>query len=77
MEALNRWTQYCSELYNHKTSGNPSVVNCPQTDEEDDHPIHRKEVAAAVQSLKKGKSAAVDYVPAELAKQIDSQQNTS
>ena len=33
---------------------------------EDDCPILRKEVEAAVQSLKKGKSAGVDNIPAEL-----------
>ena len=32
---------------------------------EDDHPILRREVEAAVQSLKKGKSAGVDHIPAE------------
>ena len=32
---------------------------------EDDHPILRREVEAAVQSLKKGKSAGVDNIPAE------------
>ena len=42
-----------------------SVLNCPQTDTEDDHPILRREVEAAVQSLKKGKSAGVDSIPAE------------
>ena len=41
-------------------------MNCPQTDTEDDHTILRKEVEAAVQSLKKGKSAGVDNIPAEL-----------
>ena len=45
---LNRWTEYCSELYNHKANGDPSVLNCPQTDTEDDHPILRKEVETAV-----------------------------
>ncbi len=34
----------------------------------DDHPILRREVEAAVQSLKKGKSAGVDNIPAELVK---------
>ena len=63
---LDRWTEYCFELYNHKTSGDPSVLNCLQTDTEDDHPILRKEVEAAVQSLKKGKSAGVDNIPAEV-----------
>ena len=58
-EILNRWTKNCSELYNYKASGDPSVLNCPQTDTENEHPILRKEVDAAVQSLKKGKSAGV------------------
>ena len=35
-------------------------------DTEDDHPILRREVEAAVQSLKKGKSAGLDNIPAEL-----------
>ena len=65
-ELLNRWTKYCSELNNHEANGDPSVLNCPKTDTEDDHPIPRKEVEAAVQSLKKGKSAGVDNIPAEL-----------
>ena len=70
-EVLNRWTEYCSELYNHKASGDPSVLNCHQTDTEDDHLILRKEAEAAVQSLKKGKSAGVDKIPAELVKQVE------
>ena len=49
-QVLNRWTEYCSELYNHKANGDPSVLNCTQTDTEDDHPILRAEVEAAVQS---------------------------
>ena len=28
-EMLNRWAEYCTELYNHKTSGDPSVLDCP------------------------------------------------
>ena len=67
-EILNRRTAYCTELYNHKANGDPSVLDCPQTDTEDGHPILRKEVEAAVQSLKKGKSAGVDNIPAELVK---------
>ena len=31
-QILNRWTEYCSELYNCKALGDPSVLNCPQTD---------------------------------------------
>ena len=59
-------TEYCTELHNYKTNGDPSALNCPQTDTEDDHSILRRKVGAAVQSLKKGKSAGVDNNPAEL-----------
>ena len=52
-------------LYNYKVNGDPSLLNCPKTDTEDNHRILRREVEAAVQSLKKGKSAGVD-IPAEL-----------
>ncbi|KAI0238708.1 GATA zinc finger domain-containing protein 1 [Lamellibrachia satsuma] len=65
-QILNRWTEYCSELYSHNTNGDPVVLNCPQTTEEDDYPILREEVEAAVKSLKKGKSAGIDNIPAEL-----------
>ena len=64
-QILNRSTKYCSELYSYKANGDPSVLNCPQTVAEDDHPILRREVEAAVQSLKKRKSAGVDNIPAE------------
>ena len=65
-EILNWWAEYCTELYNHTANGGPSVLDCPQTDTKDDHLILRKEVEAAVQLLKKGKSAGVDNIPAEL-----------
>ena len=64
-EIQNRWTEYCTERYNHKAYGDPSVLNCPQT--EDDLSILRKKVAA-LQLLKKGKSAGVNNIPAELVK---------
>ena len=68
-EILNRWKEYYTELYNHKANGDPLVLDCHQTHTEDDHPILRKEVEAAVQSLKKRKPArpaGVDNIPAEL-----------
>ena len=37
-QILNRWTEYCSELYSYKANGDPPVLNCPQTHREDDHP---------------------------------------
>ena len=42
------------------------VVECSQPPEEDPQPILRKTVEIAVASLKKGKSAGVDNIPAEL-----------
>ena len=30
-QILNRWTAYCSKLYIYKANGDPSVLNCPQT----------------------------------------------
>ena len=65
-QILNRWTEYCSELYNYKANGDPSVLNCPQTDTKDDHSILRRELEVAVQLLKRGKSAGVDNIPAKL-----------
>ena len=63
---LNQWTEYCSELYNHKACGDPLVLNCPQTGTEDDHPILRKEVEDTVQPLNKGKSVEFDNILAQL-----------
>ena len=67
-QILNWWTEYCSELYNHKANGEPLVLDCTQTNTEDHQPILRKEMEAAVQSLKKGKSAEVNNIPAELVR---------
>ena len=65
-EILNRWTEYCSDLYNYETDGDPTVLDCPQIPDEEHHPILREEVEAAVKALKMGKSAGVDNIPAEL-----------
>ena len=61
-----RWTEYCSELYNYESCGDNAVLDCSQPPEEDLQPILREEVEIAVASLKKGKSAGVDNIPAEL-----------
>ena len=70
-EILNRWTEYCSEPYNHKAIGDPSILNCLQTDTEEDHHILHTEVEAAVQSLKKGKSAGIDKSQQNWSKQVE------
>ena len=46
--------------------GDNAVLDCSQPLEEDLQPILREEVEIAVASLKKGKSAGVDNIPAEL-----------
>ena len=58
----------------HKANEDPSVLKCPQTDTDDDHPILRKEVEAAVQSLKKEKSAEVYSIPAVLVQNWSKQE---
>ena len=65
-EILSRWTEYCSELYNYESCGDNAVLDCSQLPKEDLQPILREEVEIAVASLKKGKSAGVDNIPAEL-----------
>ena len=68
-DILKRWTEYCSELYNYRATGDPEVLNVPPATNNANHPILREEVEAAVKSLKKGKSAGVDNIPAELLPQ--------
>ena len=57
-EIINRWTEYCSELHNHKTTGDPAVLNCLQTTDEDNLPILHAEVEATVRTLKIGSQLA-------------------
>ena len=61
-ELHNRWAEYCSDLYNYETNGDPIVLDCPQIPDEEHHPILREEVEAAVKALKMGKSAGVDNI---------------
>ena len=64
-EIFSRWTEYCSEQYNHESYGDNAVLDCSQPPDED-LSILREEVESAVASLKKGKSVGVDNIPAEL-----------
>ena len=43
-EILNRWTEYCSDLNNYETAGDPIVLDCPQIPDKEHHPILRDEV---------------------------------
>ena len=47
-EILNRWTEYCSDLYSFGTDRDLIVRDCPQIPDEEHHPILREEVEAAV-----------------------------
>ena len=38
-EIIHRWTEYCSELYNHESYGDTAVLDCNQFLEEDLQPI--------------------------------------
>ena len=63
---LNRWTEYCAELYSHTVVGDPEVLTVPLVTNTDNYPILREKVEAAVKSLKKGKSPGIDNIPGEL-----------
>ena len=54
------------QLYNYESYGDNTVLDCSKPPEEDLQPTFREEVVTAVASLKKGKSAGVDNIPAEL-----------
>ena len=60
-EGLRRWTEYCSELYNHERCDDKAVLNCNQLPEEDLQPILCEEVEIAVASLIKGKYTSRTY----------------
>ena len=68
-DILKRWTEYCSEKYNYRATGDPEVLNVPPATNNANHPILLEEVEAAVKLLKKGKSAGVDNIPSELLQQ--------
>ena len=55
---LNRWTEYCSGLYNYDLHPDTSLFQSNQTStqETESLPVQREEVEEAVRSLKAGKS---------------------
>lgn len=65
---FSRWTEYCSELYNFNTAGDPQVLNAPSVTDNDIFYILRKEVEA-VTALQLGKLVGMDNIPAELVKE--------
>ena len=67
-KVLKRWTEYCSELYTHNAEGDISVLTVNEPLNHDNFPILESEVKASIQTLKMGKSAGIDNIPAELIK---------
>ena len=68
---LNRWTEYCKELYNYPINPDPSVLahnGNHNTDTDDELPILESEVVNAIKTLKEGKSPGIDNIPSELIK---------
>ena len=64
---LNRWTEYCSGLYNYEPHPDKSLLQSNQTPtpELESLPVLREEVEEAVRSLKAGKSPGADDIPSE------------
>jgi len=67
-DITNRWTEYCSDLYNHRTQRDPNIIKSHDMSNKDNFPILREEIVAPVRSLKNGKAAGADNIPAELIK---------
>ncbi|GFO17255.1 RNA-directed DNA polymerase from mobile element jockey-like [Plakobranchus ocellatus] len=66
-EILERWTEYCSELYTHVATGkDPNVLNVPPSSNNARHSILRTEIIEAVSSLKPGKSAGIGNITGEM-----------
>ena len=64
---LQRWTEYCSELYNYELNGDDSVLEVQESKNDDsENLILKSEVEEAIKMLKKGKSPGVDNIPGEL-----------
>ena len=65
---VNRWTEYCQELYNHPINPDINVLQRNSMDQDDDLPILKYEVINAIKSVKDGKSPGNDNISSELLK---------
>ena len=64
---LERWTEYCSQLYNYQPNGDQEVLNPDETTNDDkEDVILKSEIEAAIKTMKKEKSPGVDNIPDEL-----------
>ena len=67
---LDRWREYCKELYNYTIQTDQTKVETDNIREDDEQPLQilKSEVTHAIKSLKNGKSPGIDNVPSELLK---------
>ena len=69
-EVLNRWTEYCKELYNFPIQPDTSLLqrDLRPPQEPSPLPIMKEEVEAAIRSLQVDKAPGADNIPAKLLK---------
>ena len=67
---LDRWTEYCKDLYNYPIKTDRAKVETYKIRENDEQPlpILKSKVIRIIKSLKNGKSPGIDNVPSELLK---------
>ena len=67
---MERWTEYCKELYNYPIRPNNSILEekIRPPEEPTPLPVIREEVEEAIRNLPSGKSPGADNIPAELLK---------
>jgi hypothetical protein len=54
-DILQRWTEYCSELYNYRATGDHTILNTHSATNNDSYPILREEIEVAMKlRIKKG-----------------------
>ena len=68
-EIICRWIKYCPELYSHQINGDPGVLTCQESANDDDHQIEREEAEAGIRALINGKAAGVGSILEEPVKQ--------
>ena len=55
-EILNRWSEYCKDLYNYQITPDSNLLNNIKSYSEISSPIIKSEVEQAIRSIKKRKS---------------------
>ena len=64
-------TEHCSALYNHKANGDQLVLNCSQTDTQDDHPILHKKWRLQYNHWRKGSQLELTTSKQNWSKQVE------